>query len=139
MSKEKSKEKRKPKVDRKTVKFPGLKHSVNSKTRQHLIDHDYIDKLNDEEKAWLSKFNEEYISGTFEKDENDEYTDNNFHKTFEERKSCWDRNNARNRCQYTRAQAIGNVSDDSADETPVGNIEDVLIEVIDYRKKRKKS
>jgi len=86
---------KKPK--RNKEKFPGLKHSVNSKNRQHLIDHDYIHKLNDEEKAWLSKFNEEYISGTFDKVDNE----NNFHKTQDEKRECWRRNNSRNRCAMT--------------------------------------
>lgn len=55
------------KGNRKKSKYPGLNPKVNTRKRQHLIDQDYVDKLNDEEKAWLNKFNEETISASFKK------------------------------------------------------------------------
>ncbi len=59
----------------------------------------YAHKLSNEEKAWLNQFMKEY---------NDADTKNAvFHTTAETRKICNDRNNARNRCDYTIAAAKG--------------------------------
>ena len=37
--------------------------------------------------------------------------DNNLHNTKELKKSCQDRNNARNRCMFSRAKASGNLTE----------------------------
>jgi hypothetical protein len=84
------------KTKRQKAKYPGLKKNLNVKVRQELIDHDYIDKLNDEEKAWLSKFNEEYVSASFKKTKGGKFSPKNLHKTKKLRKDCYDRNNWRN-------------------------------------------
>jgi hypothetical protein len=83
---------------RKRSKYPGLDKSVNSKLRHEIIDHDYIEQLSDEEKEWLSNFNEEYISGNFSKGDK-------FHPTKEEKRECYTRNNARNRCIFSISNA----------------------------------
>ena len=67
-----------------------------------MIDQDYIHKLSDKEKKWLNKFNEEEVNASLKKPR--------FNKTKEERKACYDRNNARNRDVLTRAKASGSIN-----------------------------
>ena len=57
----------------------------------------YVDQLNEEEKAWMNQFMKEYV--------NAHTKDGVFHKTPEERKICHDKNNARNRCWYSKEAA----------------------------------
>lgn len=82
-------------------KFPGLDPSVNGKKRQEVMDQDYIDKLSEKEKQWLSDFNEHWLSGSTKKGSK------KFGKTVKERKAAYNRNNARNRCQLSIAKATG--------------------------------
>lgn len=74
---------------------------VNPKNRWEHIDHDYLDKLSDKEKEWLSNFNEEYLSGNFN------HKGKKFHKTKKEKRDCYNRNNARNRDLFTIARTWG--------------------------------
>lgn len=85
-------------------KYAALDPSLNLKTRTDLIDYDYVGKLSDKEKAWLNKFTQEYVNaGNLSKENRP------LHRTKALKKDCYDRNNARNRCQYTRQKAsIGN-------------------------------
>jgi hypothetical protein len=93
-----------PKNKRSRSKYAALDPSLNLKTRTDLIDYDYVNKLTDKEKAWLNKFTQEYVNAGNLTKENKP-----LHKSKELRKDCYDRNNARNRCQYTRQKAsIGN-------------------------------
>jgi hypothetical protein len=110
-------------MKRKKVKFPGLDKSVNSKNRQDLIDHDYIDQLNDKEKQFLSDFNEEYISGNFKHN-----GPNNFHKTTQSKRNCYNRNNARNRCMYTIAKSTSRLFSEEDILQNVKCIENDLVE-----------
>lgn len=98
----------KRKTPRNKVKHPGLKKQYNSKLKQEYLDQDYISQLSEEEKQFLSDFNEEYYGANldFKNLEN-----NRFHKTKEEKKACTDRNNARNRCIYGIAKATNRVLD----------------------------
>lgn len=65
-----------------------------------MIDYDYLDKLTEKEKAWLNKFTHEYTNaGKLNKKHKP------LHKTPEQKKDCYDRNNARNRCELTRQKA----------------------------------
>lgn len=76
-------------------RFPSLVPGLNARVRRELIaDIDYIDKLNDDEKEWLNKFMSEEVNASFKNDGTD------FNQTTDERKVIYDRNNARNRCQY---------------------------------------
>lgn len=68
---------------------------------------DYLKKLDDEDLRFMNQFMGEYVSGSFKKSEDGEYSDENFHKTLEERRECYTRNNTRNRCGLTLSNAIG--------------------------------
>jgi hypothetical protein len=117
------------------VKFPALNKQYNLKSRSDLLECDYIHKLNDEEKAFLNKFNEEFVNASFEKDNK-----KNLHKTADLKKDCYDRNNARNRCILTKAKASGkhvNFSELNEDQI-MDNYEEKIIYVIDKKKKREK-
>lgn len=83
--------------------YPNLKKNLNTKVRQELIDYDYIDKLSDEEKAWLNQFTGEYLGGNFKKAESGSgnYSTKNFHRSKKARKDCYDRNNHRNNDIYS--------------------------------------
>jgi hypothetical protein len=70
---------------------------VNLKTRIDLIDYDYINKLSEAEKKWLNQFTEEYTIASFKSKRN----------IIKDRKDSYNRNNARNRCIYTRSKASG--------------------------------
>lgn len=89
------------------TKNSALRPELNLKTRQHLIDYDYVNKLNEEEKAWLNKFTEEYTIARLDSKK----LKNNLHNTDALKKDCYDRNNARNRCIMTRVQAQGLLAD----------------------------
>jgi hypothetical protein len=91
---------------RSKAKYPALKPELNLKTRHELIaDYDYIKKLSPEEKEWLNKFTKEYVNAEI----NTKKPRKNLHKTKAARKDCYDRNNARNRCIYTRSKASWNL------------------------------
>lgn len=68
---------------------------------------DYIKKLDDAQLKYLNQFMAEYVSGAFKKTEDGDYSDDNFHKTVEERRECYTRNNTRNRCGLTVSNATG--------------------------------
>lgn len=126
----------KKKTKRSRIKYSALDPTVNLKTRYELIaDYDYIDKLSEEEKAWLNKFTKEYVNA----DLDTKKTSRNLHKNKELRKDCYDRNNARNRCIWTKCKASGNFV--SIDEVPKKvieneNYEDFLIKGIELKKRR---
>lgn len=97
----------KNKKKRDLEKYPALNPRLNAKTRYDVLDMDYLKKLSAEELDFLNQFMAEYVSGAFKKDENGEYSDSNFHKTVEERRECYTRNNTRNRCGLTVSNATG--------------------------------
>jgi len=82
-----------------------LKISDNMSRRREDVEdvNQYIDQLNTEERLWMAKFMTEYNNAALD------YKDlsNNLHNTPELKKACTDRNNARNRCIYTREKAKG--------------------------------
>jgi len=98
----------KRKTRRQNVKNPSLKARYNSKIRQEYIDMDYIDKLSDDEKAWMNDFMSEWNNASVGKQA--EAEQNRFHKTAKEVKECTDRNNARNVDIYGVAKAKGMIS-----------------------------
>lgn len=121
------------KTKRAKVKYSALDPTVNLKTRYELIsDYDYLDQLNEEEKAWLNKFTKEYVNA----DLDSKRRSKNLHKTDKLKKDCYDRNNARNRCVWTKCKASGKFV--SIDEVPKKvieneNYEDFLLEKLDQK------
>ena len=103
MSKNKGKRKKKRDLE----KYPALNPRLNAKTRFEVLDMDYLKKLNDAQLKYMNQFMGEYVSGAFKKNENGEYSNENFHKTAEERRECYTRNNTRNRCGLTVSNATG--------------------------------
>lgn len=99
------------KTQRNQNKYPGLDPNFNLKIRRELIDQDYIHKLNEAEKDWLNRFNEEYVSANFThegKRIHPKKTRTKKVRTTGEkrkidiyRKDCEDKNNARNRDSFS--------------------------------------
>jgi hypothetical protein len=104
MRKTKGKEKKKE-SKRSRDPLAALKPELNLKTRYEEISdmNSYMNKLNAKEKAWLNKFSSEYVNASLDT----ENPKNNLHNTKELMKSCTDRNNSRNRCILSRANASG--------------------------------
>lgn len=121
----------KKKTKRGREKYPNLKPQLQLKTRYELYDMDYIDKLSDEEKAFMNKFMGEYANAALDT----ENLENNLHNTKELKKDCQDRNNARNRCILTKANATGIIDNiDELKESQLSeNYEDLLILKISLR------
>ena len=108
---------------------PGLKKGKFSRIKQEYFDQDYIDQLNDKEKAWLSKFNDEWLGANTK--------DAKFHKSKKAKKRCNDQNNARNRDIYSQARALGRLQyagDTTLKEENTAEYEDELIDYIDSKK-----
>lgn len=131
------------KKKRDTVKYPGLEKKVNTKVRQEYLDQDYVNKLNDKEKEFLSNFNEEYYGGNFK------HKGKKLHRNKESRRKCYNRNNSQNRCGFGTAKAKGGliynnpINDlDSLEENNliyVGNpdkVEEALVEYLDDKNKQ---
>lgn len=90
--------KKRNKTKRETKKFPALDKKVNLKSRQHLLDFDYIHKLNDEEKDFLNRFVEEEVHANLK------HRGEILNKTAADRKRIYDANNARNRDLYLKEE-----------------------------------
>lgn len=111
-------------------KYPALQPNLNLKTRyDELTDFDYIHKLNDSEKEFLNSFLEEYVNAKLN------HPSKVLHDTQPLRKSCYDRNNSRNRDVYSRGKAMGVcVSlNDVKENQAVVNEEDRLIQQYDRK------
>jgi hypothetical protein len=142
----KTSEEKKKKWKRNKVQYPALNPRFNPKIRHESIDADYLDKLSEEELAWYNKFMEEENNASFKKDGTD------LNDTDKERKRIYAKNNARQRCIYSRAKASSRVHDVLNNDTQQVNdlyqkeskitedeFEDMLIEYIDVKKKLKPS
>jgi len=123
------------KTRRGNAKYPGLDKKYNLKIRQELIDQDYIDKLTDEEKDWLSRFNEEYVSANFQ------HKGKKLHKTKKQKRERYQANNKRNVDIFAVSKAnemlrgekdIKSVLDKS--DTNASQHEDTMIALIDMKK-----
>lgn len=84
---------------RSRVKYPYLDPNNSLLIRKEETEDvaSYTAQLNDSEKEWMNQFMKEYV--------NADTTNAQFHTTQEERKICYDKNNARNRCWYSKETA----------------------------------
>ena len=78
----------------------------------------YVNQLNEEEKEWLNSFVEEYVNANFNHGKDRvhpvEYVEierknGTKYMADKHKKQCEDKNNARNRCIYTKAKTTGNL------------------------------
>lgn len=133
------------KTKRSKVKYPNLDPKLNLKSRQELIDFDYIHKLNEDEKKWLNQFVDEYINANFKKRKR-------IHKPKKitiilksgkkrikdaYKLDAYKRNNDRNHDLFTKAKITNSIVSLNNINTKFELIEDKLIKNID--KKLKKS
>lgn len=89
------------KSKRSRAKNPNLNPKLNSRVRQEYLDYDYLDKLNEEELAWLNKFTGEYNNGSVVLDENKQLDPaNNLHQDPAHKKQLFDKNNFQNRDMF---------------------------------------
>jgi beta-glucosidase/6-phospho-beta-glucosidase/beta-galactosidase len=131
------------KTRRSKHKYPGLMKQYTSKIRREYLDQDYIDKLSDEEKKWLSNFNEEWLGANFNHD------GKVLHRTKEEKREIYNRNNARNRDLISQMNAQNKlVATDKVKEmlekeelhqhVNPESVEDALIMLIDEKRNEEK-
>lgn len=78
-----------------------MEKSVNLKTRREEIEDvaSYFDKLSPAEKDWMNSFVEEEINANFK------HSGPKLNKSKADKKRVYNRNNARNRCVFTREKA----------------------------------
>lgn len=56
---------KKKRTRRSQSKYPALDPRLNLRTRQEILDYDYIDQLSEKDKQWLNDFSSEYINADF--------------------------------------------------------------------------
>lgn len=105
-------------------KYPALRPELNLKTRQELIDYDYLDKLSPKELQWLNDFTEETVNTKFDRDN----LDNNINFKLEHKQEADRANNRRKTDLYLKLK-VGNMLDDWEDyKTRVASAEEILEE-----------
>lgn len=116
------------------TKYPGITARVNGKFRRQNIDFDYLDKLNHNQKEWLSNFMEEYQSGNFK------HKGKRLFKGKKRALECYGRNNSRNRDIFNhlkaqfkllRAEEYKSSVERPPDLAPEAH-ENIIISLIDY-------
>ena len=124
------------KSKRSRTKYRALDPNLNLRSRADLLEIDtkYLNdlKANPEAMDYLNKFNEEYVNASFNKHRK------HIHKSKKLKRDSYNRNNARNRCIYTREKAQGKL--DFIEDLKAGleneaiEYENDLIDAIDDRK-----
>ncbi len=127
----------KEKKRRSQVKNPALIKKFNSRIRQEYLDYDYLDKLNDEELAWLNKFTEEYLNASPVLTEDNQLDpEANLHKDPKFKKETYDANNRRNADLYgnlrNKTDRFNNYKLVNYDNL-IADIEDFMIKGVDPR------
>jgi hypothetical protein len=126
-------------IPRHKEKFAALNFKRQVKTRLPQLDCDYVDKLNDKDKAWLNAFLEETVITNFD------HKGKKFYKSKKAKREFYNSNNARNRCMYTKAEAMHTIINtknpnalsaiiDNTDKDTKNEIEDALIEAISTKR-----
>lgn len=125
----------KQKTPRHKEKYPALNPKRAVKTRQEQLEVPYLDQLNDKEKKFLNAFLEETVITNFQ---------HKGKKIYKDRKPFYDANNARNRCMYTAARAMGALHSATTAEAlsavldtnpgTADDVEDALIAAIELKR-----
>jgi hypothetical protein len=119
------------------IRNVGLDGRKFSKIKQEYHDIDYVDKLSDEEKEWLSRFMEEDLGARFN------HPGKKVYRKKADRIASFRRNNARQRDMYSLAKATGLINDGEPGEAieelqrqhyDAQDIENRLIDAIDAKK-----
>lgn len=114
---------------REKAKYPGLEKQLFSRIKQEYHDYDYIDKLSDAEKQWLSDFTGEWLGANL----ND--SGKKMHKSNKRRKQVFDMNNSRNRDIISHARAGGLLDDvsvlDAEEIVDPSGYEDAFLDQLD--------
>jgi hypothetical protein len=99
----KSKKNSSSQTRRSRYKYAALEKTVNLKSRQEEIDDikSYFDQLTPAEKEWMNRFVEEEVHANMNHD------GPKLNKSKKDRKRVYNKNNARNRCIYTKEKAKG--------------------------------
>lgn len=136
---------------RKRDPHAGLNPRMHPMGRREYLDGDYYDKLNDKEKAFMSKFIDEYYGGSLANKDDKVKRRKDLHKTNKLRKECYDRNNARNRDMTIYANIKGKMnrveskggqlgeeqnkhnSSIEIPKSPVETYEDIIIDLLDIK------
>lgn len=117
---------------RRKSKYPGLEKKYTLKIRQDLIDQDYIDKLSEEEKRFLSDFNEEWTGANFN------HEGKILHDTEDLKKQCRRKNYQRNNDIFAIKQCSEMLKDTSEiverQFQTKDEVENTLIEALDKAK-----
>jgi hypothetical protein len=118
------------KTKRKKEKYPGLKKNLYSRIKQEYFDLDYVDDLmkpgNEEAAIFMDNFMTGFLGANTK--------DNPIFPEWEDKKKCWDANNARNRDVYNVKKVTGELTDIAIMEEPEICDEDSLIDYIDEGK-----
>lgn len=123
-----------PKNRREKSDYPALEPEINLKSRwDEILDvKQYVHKLSEKEKKWMNKFMDEYVCDHVDR----QNLKKNLHNNKRLKKSCDDRNNARNRDALTRAKITGFCShlEDLNNKDVKIETENKLIENLDEEK-----
>lgn len=137
------------KIPRHKEKYPALNPKRAPAIRREELEIDYLNKIKDkpEVMAWLNQFNEEWVIANFGKKDDPKAKAKLLDKSPEHRKNCYDRNNARNRDELSRAKARGLITRIESeshlshfmdnDGTNYNHQEDILNAILDEHKKKK--
>ena len=129
----------KRKSKRSQTKYPGLDPKVNRGNVRDVIDFDYIDKLSEEEKAFLDKFSTEYYTADFRPTKTRRTP---LHKGKKARRKIYKTNNDRNSDTTSylwNYGALGSYEDLTDSDLKSRSPEEALIAVIDRTPKKAKS
>lgn len=101
----------------KPKKLWGLEVGSFSRGARQLMDQDYVDTLKQDEKQWLSDFNETYYGNKFPRRDKRGRKTNMFDKAGIPRKEVFDATNARNRDVHTTNYRINSDTTDVTEDS----------------------
>lgn len=120
---------------REKAKYPGLDKHLFSKIKQEYHDLDYVNKLNDEEKKWMSQFMEEHLGANVNPEYHQrKYNKDVLHQGLDERRKCFGPNNSRIRDAYSNHKVTGTLYDETALSEDAYDPTDDIIESIDLNR-----